>query len=146
MGALRATELEDVGMVGVGRVFQMYRDGVIEGDDEVALVFDPDDLTPLSEPLVNIRHFLAEAERRGIIEEAAADDLLAEMKSLFYPRRSFHELLRIASKIVDDVTLAALKNMLETESFDLKRMDALEVLNTLKRFHQSSGLVRKKRI
>ncbi|OPY31713.1 MAG: TfuA-like protein [Methanomassiliicoccales archaeon PtaU1.Bin124] len=146
MGALRAMELEDAGMIGVGRIFKMYRDGVIEGDDEVALVFDPDDLTALSEPLVNMRHFLAEAVRRGVIGQEEADMIIAEMKSLYYPRRSYHELLKSASKIVDEVTLLALKKMLDSESFDLKRMDALEVLNTLKRLHHSSGKGRKKPI
>jgi hypothetical protein len=38
MGALRAAELHTFGMVGVGRVFEGYRDGVYEDDDEVAVV------------------------------------------------------------------------------------------------------------
>src|SRR3990172_2705110 len=39
MGALRASELESYGMIGVGKVFEMYRNGVIEADDEVAVTF-----------------------------------------------------------------------------------------------------------
>jgi len=35
MGALRAAELEAFGMIGVGRIFEDYRDGVIEDDDMV---------------------------------------------------------------------------------------------------------------
>ena len=35
MGALRAAELAAFGMVGVGKVFESYRDGIIEDDDEV---------------------------------------------------------------------------------------------------------------
>jgi TfuA protein len=146
MGALRAMELEDMGMIGVGRVFHMYRDGIIEGDDEVALVFDPEDCTPLSEPLVNIRHFLAEAVRREILEEGEADELISEMRSVFYPRRNYPELMKKASGRLDDVTVLALKKMLETESFDLKRMDAIDVLNTLKRVHHQSGVIRKKSV
>src|SRR3990170_5427699 len=37
MGALRASELESYGMIGVGKVFEMYRKGIIESDDEVAV-------------------------------------------------------------------------------------------------------------
>ncbi len=37
MGALRALECEAYGMRGVGRVFAMYKQGLIERDDEVAL-------------------------------------------------------------------------------------------------------------
>src|ERR1043165_6997930 len=37
MGALRAAELHSLGVVGHGTIFEWYRDGVITGDDEVAL-------------------------------------------------------------------------------------------------------------
>jgi hypothetical protein len=37
MGAIRAAELESFGMRGSGTIFRWYRDGVIDGDDEVAL-------------------------------------------------------------------------------------------------------------
>jgi hypothetical protein len=38
MGALRAAELDSMGMVGIGTVYQYYRDGIIESDDDVAIV------------------------------------------------------------------------------------------------------------
>ncbi len=41
MGALRAAEMDTLGMVGIGEIYRMYRDGELESDDEVALVFDP---------------------------------------------------------------------------------------------------------
>src|SRR6476469_348804 len=38
MGALRASELADCGvMIGVGKIFHWYWEGVIDADDEVAL-------------------------------------------------------------------------------------------------------------
>src|SRR5262245_47568616 len=37
MGALRAAELHAYGMEGVGQVFESYRTGSIEDDDEVAV-------------------------------------------------------------------------------------------------------------
>ncbi len=55
MGALRASELDTYGMIGVGRIYRWYRDGVAESDDEVAVTFHPDTLEPLSVPLVNMR-------------------------------------------------------------------------------------------
>src|SRR3954464_9930238 len=54
MGALRAAEVP--GVVGIGRVFEMYRDGRIEDDDEVALPFDPESYRTITEPLVNVRY------------------------------------------------------------------------------------------
>ena len=63
MGALRAAELEAFGMVGVGEVFRMFRDGVLEDDDEVAVIHGPSDAAyvTLTEALVNIRATLASA-------------------------------------------------------------------------------------
>ena len=63
MGALRAAELHGFGMVGHGRIFEWYRDGVIDADDEVALIYGPEEVgyPSLSKPLVNIRATLAAA-------------------------------------------------------------------------------------
>ena len=41
MGALRAAELSVFGMHGVGTIFEAYRDGTLEDDDEVALLHGP---------------------------------------------------------------------------------------------------------
>ena len=62
MGALRAAELAAFGMVGIGTVFEAYRDGVLE-DDEVAIVHaDAEfDFRPASEAMVNIRATLEKA-------------------------------------------------------------------------------------
>ena len=130
MGALRAAELQDLGMIGVGRIFEMYRDGDIEGDDEVALVFDPETFEPLSEPLVNIRHFLSEAVHRGILEAAIAESYLLRVREIYYPRRSFDLLLRMVKEDDEDL-YKDLEVMLRDSSFDLKRSDSLKVLNTM---------------
>ena len=39
MGALRAVEMEPYGMIGVGSVFRLFRAGVLDADDEVALTY-----------------------------------------------------------------------------------------------------------
>src|SRR4051812_32650349 len=44
MGALRAAELHPFGMVGVGTIFEWYRDGMVSGDDEVAIRHGPAEL------------------------------------------------------------------------------------------------------
>ena len=41
MGALRAAELRGFGMRGVGRIFEAFREGALEDDDEVALAHGP---------------------------------------------------------------------------------------------------------
>jgi len=69
MGALRAAELVPFGMVGIGRIFEAYRDGLYTDDDEVALLHGPADSAyrGLSEAMVNIRSTVAHAVCSGVI-------------------------------------------------------------------------------
>ena len=69
IGALRAAELDAFGMKGIGRIYEDFRDGVLEDDDEVAVLHGPAELgyPPLTEAMVNIRATLAAAAREGII-------------------------------------------------------------------------------
>lgn len=85
MGALRAAEMDTLGMTGIGEVYRMYKSGELESDDEVALVFDPESGYSLSEPLVNIRFTLRKAQDEGILDAPAHDALLSTARSVFYP-------------------------------------------------------------
>src|SRR5882672_7236778 len=65
IGALRAVELAPFGMRGIGRVYEDFRDGVLQDDDEVAVLHGPAELgyPPVTEAMVNIRATLAAAAR-----------------------------------------------------------------------------------
>ena len=63
MGALRAVELQPYGMIGVGGVFRLFRRGVLDCDDEVALSYCKETWRAVSEPLVNTRYGLRAAVR-----------------------------------------------------------------------------------
>jgi len=95
MGALRAAELHQFGMVGHGTVFEWYRDGVIEGDDEVAVSHASAEygFRPLSEALVNIRCTLDRAVGDCCVAAEQANQLLDYAKHLYYPERSYQKLL-----------------------------------------------------
>ncbi|MET8547120.1 TfuA-like protein [Micromonospora zamorensis] len=98
MGALRAAELWPFGMRGVGDVFQLYRDGIVTGDDEVAVVHGPaeDGHRALSVPLVNIRVALRRAVAAGVLSDAEAVLLLDIGRELPFRRRSYRALGRSA--------------------------------------------------
>lgn len=98
MGALRAAELWQFGMRGVGEVFQLYRDGVVTGDDEVAVVHGPaeEGHRALSDPLVNIRVALRRAVAAGVLSDAEAVLLLDIGRDLPFRRRSYRALERTA--------------------------------------------------
>src|SRR5262249_41220362 len=63
IGALRAAELDSFGMEGIGEIYRRYRTGIIDSDDEVAVLHGPaaDEFRPLTEALVTIRHNLGRA-------------------------------------------------------------------------------------
>ena len=95
MGALRAAELAPFGMEGVGTVFESYRDGRLEDDDEVAVIHGPAELGHicLSEAMVNMRRTLEEAEAKGIIGRSTCARLEHIAKGLFYADRSYARVL-----------------------------------------------------
>ena len=131
MGALRAAELHRFGMVGYGTIFEWYRDGLIDGDDEVALWHGPEEagFCPLSEPLVNIRATLRKAVEDACISGTQERELLDYAKQTFYPERSYRHLLTCpALQAWPEADRAALEQYLLTKSVDLKRRDAAGIL------------------
>ena len=132
MGALRAAELHEFGMIGVGHIFNAYATGRIEGDDEVALVHGPEDLDwcPLTEPLINIRATLVASVRNRICDLKAARIIFDCAKSVFYKDRTWPLLLDklLVCGQISPRRLKAFSTWLLTGKVDLKRIDALECL------------------
>ena len=60
IGALRAAELDDAGMEGVGAIYEAYRTGAIERDDAVMLLNAPEEFgfVPLTVALVDAEYAL----------------------------------------------------------------------------------------
>ncbi len=135
MGALRAAELHPFGMRGSGRIFEAYRAGELEDDDEVAVIHGPPETgyLALSEAMINIRATLAAAERDGIIAPTTRDALTRIAKELFYHDRTFERLLeRAAKRSVPARELAALRVWLPQGRVDQKREDALAMLAAMR--------------
>jgi hypothetical protein len=132
MGALRAAELKDLGMIGVGRIFKEYSSGRVDGDDEVVLAYDPFSLHGLSEPLINLRLNLEAAATRGVISDSDATRLIAELKRTFYPKRSYELLLSTARKLLGEEDFNRLSMFLQDCAIDFKRKDAILVLKAVK--------------
>jgi hypothetical protein len=134
MGALRAAELSAYGMEGCGWVFESFRSGELEDDDEVAVVHGDADTgyRPLSAAMVNLRVGLQRACERGFIAAATRDELVALGKSYFYPERSWESLLRdAAERGLPEDELGRLQSFVRAERPDIKREDACELLTRL---------------
>ena len=136
MGALRAAEMDTLGMVGIGEVYRMYKSGELESDDEVALVFDPVSGMSLSEPLINIRFTLKRAVKDGIIGTVVHDALLASARTVFYPRRTYRMIVSSAGEAVDEKTRERFLSWVETGQCDQKRDDAVAALEYIREISQ----------
>jgi hypothetical protein len=134
MGALRAAELRDLGMIGVGRIYEEYESGRVDGDDEVVLAFDPFTQRPLSEPLINIRLNLEAAVAHGVLSEVAVSRLIASLKVTFYPKRSYEQLRSTADILLEEEDYNRLSNFLEEHTVDYKGEDAILVLKAVKTY------------
>ncbi len=132
MGALRAAEMDTLGMVGIGEVYRMYKSGELESDDEVALVFDPETGLTLSEPLINIRFTLKEATQQGVLSAADHDVLLAAAKSVFYPQRTYRRVAESAGDDLDNGVRNRFLGWVKDHSCDRKRDDAVAALEYIR--------------
>jgi hypothetical protein len=132
MGALRAAELDRYGMIGNGSVYDMYRDGVLDADDEVALAHTPaPEYRGLTVPSVVVRQVVGTAVRSGVLDEAEATAIIAAARATHYTDRSWRVIWR-ALEATDLLAPAgtALRKFVEShpETKDIKVADALDTL------------------
>ena len=132
MGALRAAELHGFGMSGVGRIFEDFRDGRLEDDDEVALLHGPAeaDYVALSEPMVNIRATIESAKAQGLLDAEIAAHTLSVAKALFYQERNWPSILDVAA--LPPALREKFSGWLTEGRVDQKRQDALALLDALR--------------
>ena len=130
MGALRASELDTLGMVGVGYVYTQYATGEVDSDDDVAVLLDSETLEALSIPLINMKYVFTNAADENIITEDERDELLKIAKKTFYPKRNYSQTLRESD--LDDDKKSELIDFIRT-SPDIKKEDAKDLLKLIKR-------------
>lgn len=130
MGALRASELDTLGMTGIGYVYNQYASGEVDSDDDVAVMLDSETLEALSEPLINMKYVFTNALAENIITEEEKDELLAIAKQTYYPKRNYAQTLTQSD--LDDDTKNRLIDFIR-ESADIKKEDAKDLLKTIKK-------------
>ncbi|HYO16923.1 MAG TPA: TfuA domain-containing protein [Thermoanaerobaculia bacterium] len=128
LGALRAVELAPFGMIGVGTVFDWYRTGALDGDDEVALLHAPAEhgYRPVTLALVEVRHALARLQASGAAEPEAARRLIADLKALSFLDRHPARVVELARLHLGKPATGELARILATES--VKQEDARQAL------------------
>ncbi len=129
MGALRAAELDHFGMIGHGRIYQAFRSGQIEDDDEVAVAHATAEqgYRSLSDAMAAIRLGLQDMHGEGLLAANQHASLLEHAKSTPYGRRSWAELVRYAKdRHWNEEQVLALRAAARER--DIKGQDARELL------------------
>ncbi len=98
MGALRAAELREYGMRGVGRIYRRYVSGDLVDDDAVALLHGPQEyqFRGLTVPWVNVEATLQLARSKGMLSTAAARQMRVVAQALHYQERTWSRIERAA--------------------------------------------------
>lgn len=129
MGALRASELDSLGMIGVGYVYNQYATGEVDSDDDVAVMLDSETLEAISVPLINMKYVFTNAVSEDIITEDEKEELLKIAKKTYYPQRNYGKTL--SDSDLDYEKKNMLIDFIRT-SPDIKKEDAKELLRTIK--------------
>lgn len=131
MGALRASELDSLGMVGVGYCYNQYASAAIDSDDDVAVMLDSESLEALSVPLISMNYVFENAVSENILTQSEKDELTDIAKSTFYPKRNYADTLS-KSGLSNDKKSELINFIRENE--DIKKQDAKELLNCIKEY------------
>lgn len=129
MGALRASELDVLGMEGIGYCYNEYVSGNVTSDDDVAVMLDSETLEALSVPLISMNYVFTNAVAENIITKEEKDELIKITKETYYPKRNYAQTLSQSS--LDADKKGKLIDFIRT-SKDIKKEDAKELLNHIK--------------
>jgi len=90
MGALRASELWEYGMQGVGLIFNLYRRRALTDDDEVCVVHAPRDFAykAFSHAMVNIRLTARRMTRMALLNRAQEQEFITFVKRQHFSKRT----------------------------------------------------------
>jgi hypothetical protein len=134
IGALRAAELAEFGMMGIGHVYRQFRAGQLMDDEEVAVLHGPPEVgyVLVTEAMVNVRATIDRALELGVVEPAFAAALVPIAKSLFYKDRTYEAILKVAAERgLAPEALSRFARWLPGGHVDQKRIDAGQMLEAI---------------
>jgi hypothetical protein len=135
LGALRAVELEKFGMVGIGKIFELFKTGRVDADDEVAVTFAPGgDYRLQSEAMIDIRYNLYLARKRGAITKKAKEVIAKVAKEIYFPHRNYAHVIEEARNRYPALEgeIGSFGNYIASNRKSLKELDAARLVRYLK--------------
>jgi len=133
LGALRAVELGKYGMIGIGKIFRLFRDGILESDDEVAVTFT-DYTNYKSEALIDIRYNLFLAQKYNIIDHTTGRSILKVSKQTYFPYRTYEDILDKCKLKYPEINskIESFRGYILNNRKSLKERDAVRLLKHIK--------------
>jgi hypothetical protein len=128
IGALRAVELEKFGMIGIGKIFQLFKHGKLDADDEVAVTFSQDLYRLQSEAMVDIRYNLYLSLKRGFVDKETKDAIAKVAKSIYFPYRTYQNIIEETIKNYPQLE----NNTRRFEAYILRNRKSLKERDALK--------------
>ena len=126
MGAIRAYEMESLGMKGYGRVFKYFVDWDDFQDDEVALLHGEHPYYfSFSEPLVHFRECIAALVDQQQISQSAGEAVISALKQRYFGERT----MELFVKLLAEHSSADLQSIPDKfESYRIKQADLVAFL------------------
>jgi hypothetical protein len=128
MGALRASELDRSGMIGVGWVYDYFRRCAVRRDADVALVYAPFDFKPMTVPMVDLEYWMEQTSAAGPIRNRERALLLKTARNIFFAERTLDRLMDALRRAVGGDTLDSLLAFSGGTIPNVKSIDAAEAV------------------
>lgn len=125
LGALRAVELEPYGMIGLGRIYKMYKNGILYRDPDVAVAHTGKDdcFRSLTVPIVNI-HATLSNNLPGLCVNAF-NEVLDIARGIHFEYRTLESLLKaLTNSSLSEDLLFQVSDILSNQYVDQKAIDA----------------------
>jgi len=134
MGALRASECANFGMIPIGKIAHSYLDGSLDDDAAVALIHGPTELgsPPFTDALVDIENTLSIMLNSGCINITEAKRILENARKTFFKKRTIDS---IVSELPNAVYL---KQQYKKHFTSQKQADALELIAYIKQLPENN--------
>jgi hypothetical protein len=150
MGALRASELDIYGMVGLGWVYQRFASAVVRRDDEVAMIYSPVDFAPITVPMVNIEYWMESVGSGDRVSRSERARVIAAARQIFFADRTEERLMDALQESIGSQCLKRILAETNGKVPDIKSVDAEQAVNyatdvaraqkrVVKHFHSNGG-------
>ncbi len=123
MGALRAVDCAPVGAIGTGSIYRLFRRGVLDREDEVAVTFVPERPFPaLTLAMAAVRLTLNRAVRQNKMSRESAIEFAHAGQKLHYQERTWGAIFASASCPTPNTDLRGWLNEQDPKAEDARHL------------------------